>query len=213
MKNKNQAITAFWPVLDHICSCRSGMSITEGSKWRKKVDRVSCAARIEHVWGRRPRQKKNMWINDGQINYLKVSSPELWSPKRKESLMVSHINSSGCTPRVSLTFLCSVEHQLHQVWFRATKSGGKNGEELEKGVPASQWPGRWLLLAELRHLHHKGTAKHIRQHAHGKAALDMQKQHLQGQWSTREEGGVAPHWGHHTGRTFSLRTTSYCRSS
>lgn len=136
--------------------------------------------------------EKNMQINDGQISYLKVSSPELWSPKRKEGLMVSHSNSSGCTPSVSLSFLYFVEHQLHQVQFRAGKFGGKNGEELEKGVLASQWPGRrWLLLAELSHLYHKGTAKHLL----CLAALDTQKQHLQGLLNTGEEGGVAPHWG------------------
>lgn len=45
------------------------------------------------------------------------------------------------------------------------KFGAKNGEELEKGVPASQCFGRrWLLLAELSILYHKEmilrTVKH-----------------------------------------------------
>lgn len=57
--------------------------------------------------------EKNMQIKDALIRYLKVTSPELWSSKRKESLVVSHVNSSGCTPSVSLGFLHFVEHPLH----------------------------------------------------------------------------------------------------
>lgn len=55
MKNKNPAITVSWPVLDHRCRYRNGMSIIGGRKWRKKVDKISCGASIDHFWGRRLR--------------------------------------------------------------------------------------------------------------------------------------------------------------
>jgi len=91
--------------------------------------------------------RKSVQSTDGQTGYLQASSPDPWSTKRKESLILSQVNSSGSTCSVSLSFLHSTGQLLYQVRFREAKFGAKNGE-LEKGVPASQCLGRrWLLVA------------------------------------------------------------------
>ena len=142
-----------------------------------------------------------MQSTDGQTGYLEVSSPDPWSPKRKKSLIFSQVKSSGSIHSVSLTFLHSVGQLLYRDRFRAAKFGAKNGEELEKGVPASQCLGRrWLLPAELSVLYHKemilGTAKHPLQRHMWKGCYSgcVKTASLRPVKHLCEAGGVELHW-------------------
>lgn len=127
---------------------------------------------------------------------------QIRGPLKGRSFIFSQAKSSGSTRGVSLSFLLSVGQLLYQVRFRVAKFGAKNGEELEKGVPASQCLGRrWWLRAEVSILYHKetilGTAKHpLQRHmwkgcysGHAKTASLSPVKH------PCEAGGAALHWG------------------